>query len=199
MKIVLVGATGTIGKAVDEELSQAHEVIRVSRSKGDHLLDITNEQSIQALFEEIGEFDALVSTVGHVHFGEFSEMTAREYEIGLRNKLMGQVNLVLHGKKYIREGGSFTLTSGILNEDPIRMGSSAAMVNGALAGFVTGASIEMPKGIRLNLVSPNLVEESLEAFGDYFIGFNPVPAALAAKAYHKSVAGLQTGQIYRVF
>lgn len=199
MKIILVGATGTIGKAIDQELSQAHEVIRVSKSKSDYLVDLTDEDSIRALFEKVGEYDALVSAAGNVHFGDLADMTSKEYEIGLRDKLMGQVNLVLIGKETIRDGGSFTLTSGVLNEDPIRMGSSAAMVNGALAGFITGASIEMPRGIRLNLVSPTVVEEAWDAYGPFFPGFKAVPTSLVAKAYHKSVAGLQTGQIYRVY
>ncbi|MDF2690948.1 MAG: hypothetical protein K0S29_803, partial [Gammaproteobacteria bacterium] len=96
------------------------------------------------------------------------------------------------------DGGSFTLTSGLLNQDPIKFGSSAGMVNGALEGFVTAAAIEMPRGIRINIVSPTMIKESADSYASYFLGYVPVPASIAAQAYVKSVEGLQTGKTYRV-
>lgn len=198
MKIIVIGATGTIGTAVVQELSLRHEVVSVGKSHGDFSCDITQEKSLHALFQHVGPFDALVSTVGKVHFAPFKEMTASLYEIGLRDKLMGQVNLVLIGRQYIKTGGSFTLTSGILAHDPIRAGSSASMVNGAIESFVQAAAIEMAQGMRINAVSPSIITESLDAYGPYFYGFESTPARRAAVAYSKSVEGLQTGQIYRV-
>lgn len=146
MKILLVGASGTIGRAVQAELAQRHEVVRINRGSGDLRVDITDAASIRAMYAQAGAFDALVSTTGSVHFGPLAEFTAAEFDVGLRNKLMGQVNLVMLGLATIRDGGSFTLTSGLLNDDPIRLGASAAMVNGALDGFVRGAAIELPRG-----------------------------------------------------
>jgi NAD(P)-dependent dehydrogenase (short-subunit alcohol dehydrogenase family) len=125
-------------------------------------------------------------------------MAAADYEIGLNDKLMGQVNLVLIGRESISDAGSFTLTSGVLDADPIRFGSSASMVNGAINAFVVAAAIEMPRALRINAVSPGVIEEALEGFAPYFRGFEPVPAARAALAYSKSVEGAQTGRIYRV-
>ena len=199
MKIIVVGATGTIGRAVVGELKPRHEIVAVGHRGGEVQVDITSTDSIRKMYDRVGAFDALVSATGSVHFGEFMEMTEKEYDIGLRSKLMGQVNLVLLGRDRIADGGSFTLTSGILGEDPIRFGSSASMVNGALEGFVLGASIEIPRGIRINLVSPTVIEEAMPEYGPYFRGFDPVPAAKAALAYSKSVEGLLTGKVLKVY
>lgn len=198
MKIIVVGATGTIGKAVVEELSQRHTIVQVGHRSGDIKIDITDPNSIKAMYLSVGQFDAVVSTTGKVHFGALTEMTSKEYEIGLRDKLMGQINLVLIGQKHISEGGSFTLTSGILSHDPIRFGSSASMVNGAIDSFVKAAAIELPRGLRINSVSPTIVTESLPNYGEFFYGFESAPAARVALAYSKSVEGAQTGQVYNV-
>lgn len=198
MKIVVIGATGTIGNAVVNELSPRHEVIKVGKNSGDLQCDITDEKRIHELFKTVGEFDALVSTVGNVHFDVFEKMTNNLYQIGLQDKLMGQVNLVLIGREYIKDRGSFTLTSGILAHDPICTGTSASMVNGAIESFVYAASIEMPRGLRINVVSPTVILEAMPKYAPYFRGFEPVPVSRAALAYSKSVEGLQTGQIYRV-
>ncbi len=199
MKIIAVGGTGTLGKAVVKELSKRHSVVTAGRNSGDLRVDITDTKSIEKMYQEAGKFDAVVSTTGKVHFGEFTTMTSENYFVGLNNKLMGQVNLVLVGLRYINDNGSFTLTSGMLSDDPIRNGSSASMVNGAIDSFAIASAIEMPRGIRINAVSPTILTESVDAYGDYFIGFAPVDAARVAIAYSKSIDGAQTGQVYRVW
>jgi NAD(P)-dependent dehydrogenase (short-subunit alcohol dehydrogenase family) len=118
--------------------------------------------------------------------------------IGLRDKLMGQVNLVLVGRELIADGGSFTLTTGVLTYDPIRSGSSASMVNGAIEAFVRAAAIELPRGLRINAVSPGVILEAMPAYAPFFRGHEPVPAARAALAYAKSVEGARTGQVFAV-
>lgn len=198
MRIILIGASGTIGKAVKAELEQRHEVISAGRHSGDLLLDITDSDSIHAAFAKAGKFDAIVSCAGHAKWAPFAEMTAEDYELGLKDKLMGQVNLVLIGREYINEGGSFTLSSGVTDHDPIPMASSASMVATALSGFVMAAAIEMTKGMRINVVSPGVIEEAMNVFAPYFRGHNPVPAARAARGYAKSVEGLQSGQTFRI-
>ena len=198
MKIILVGASGTIGKAVAAELGARHEIVRASRTSGDIRVDIADPASIERLYEQAGPFDALICTTGKVYFGVFDQFTPEHFELGLRNKLMGQVNLVMSGIRHMRDGGSFTLTSGLLNEDPIREGVSAAMVNGGIEGFVRGAAIVLPRGLRINVVSPTVIEESLPSYGPYFRGSKPVPASEAALGYAKSVEGAQTGRIYRI-
>src|SRR6202012_496838 len=198
MKIILVGAGGTLGKAVDKALGARHEIVRVGRKSGDLQADITDAKSIENLYRKIGEFDALVSTAGDVHFGPLEEFTQDQFQIGLQSKLMGQVNLVILGIKHARAHGSFTLISGQINDDPIRFGASGAMVNGGLEGFVRSAAVELPRGLRINLVSPTMTEESSAAFGPFFPGQKAVMAAEAARGFAKSVEGPQTGRVYRI-
>ncbi|MDX5373309.1 MAG: short chain dehydrogenase [Pseudomonadaceae bacterium] len=198
MKIILVGASGTIGQAIDCELRERHDIVRVGRNSGELQVDITDPASIRRLFEQTGPFDALISAAGNAHFGALEELTAKEFAVGLDDKLMGQVNLVLIGREFANDGASFTLTSGVLSEDPIRYGAAVSTVNAALDGFVRAAAIELPRGLRINGVSPTILEESLPAYGPYFRGFKAVPAATVALAYAKSAEGRQTGQVYRV-
>ena len=198
MMVLVVGASGTIGRAIVEELGQRHEVITAGRSSGELQTDITDSTAIRTMFERAGSVDALVSAPGKVKFAPFENMEAEDYEIGLKDKLMGQVNLVLIGRDYLSDGGSFTLTTGVLDSDPIREGTSASMVNGAINAFVAAAAIEMPRGQRINVVSPGVIEEAMEVYAPFFRGFEPVPAARAALAYAKSVEGAQTGRVYRV-
>lgn len=198
MKILLVGAHGTLGKAIAAELSARHEIIAAGRTSGDVALDITDSGGIRRAFEKVGRVDAVISAAGHIKFAPLEQMSEEIYAVGLRDKLMGQVNLVLVGREFVNDGGSFTLTSGIVAEQPIRAGSSASMVNCAIEGWVRGAAIEMPRGLRINAVSPNVVVESMPSFGPFFRGFEPVPAARVALAYSRSVEGLQTGQVYKV-
>ncbi len=154
MKILLIGANGTIGSAVARELEQRHEVVRIGRTSGDFQVDISDSQSIRALFEKTGRFDALVCAAGNVTFAPLGEMTAEHFSLGLEDKLMGQVNLLLIGREYANDGASFTFTTGVLSHDPIRSGASAALVNGAIDSFVRAAAIELPRGLRVNSISP---------------------------------------------
>ncbi|WP_447774772.1 short chain dehydrogenase [Pseudomonas chlororaphis] len=198
MKILLIGANGAIGSAVDKELSQRHEIIRIGRTSGDFQVDISDSASIRALFEQTGTFDALICAAGNVTFVPLGEMSEQHFALGLQDKLMGQVNLLLIGREFANDGASFTFTSGILNRDPIRSGASAALVNGAIDGFVRAAAIELPRGLRVNSVSPTVLVEAMDSYAPYFRGYKPVPGADVALAYAKSVEGLQTGQTYIV-
>lgn len=198
MRVLIVGASGVIGRAVVAELGGRHELLTAGRTTGELKVDITSPGSIRAMFEQAGRVDAVVSTAGKVKFAPFEAMTADDYQIGIKDKLMGQVNLVLIGRDYLANGGSFTLTSGVLDHDPIRLGTSASMVNGAVNAFVVAAAIEMPRGQRINAVSPGVIQEAMEGYAPYFRGFEPVPAARAALAYAKSVEGARTGQVYGV-
>jgi NAD(P)-dependent dehydrogenase (short-subunit alcohol dehydrogenase family) len=199
MRILLVGASGTIGKAVERELGTRHDIITAGRTSGDVVMDLCDSSSIRAAFEKLGTLDAVIATTGKVHFGDFADMDDEKYRIGIDDKLMGQVNLVLIGRDYVADPASFTLTTGILAKDPIRYGSSASMVNGALESFVRASAIEMKPGLRINAVSPGVIREAMEGYGPFFQGHDPVPAARAALGYAKSVEGLQTGQVFEIF
>ncbi len=162
-------------------------------------VDITSPQSIRAMYEQTGRVDAVICAAGDAYFGRLEELTPERNEIAILSKLKGQINLVLLGQDYVNDRGSFTLTTGIIMDDPIVGGVSSAMAGGAVRAFVQAAAIELPRGIRINNVSPNVLEESMDSYGPFFPGFEPVPAARAAKAYRKSVEGAQTGQTYRVY
>lgn len=199
MKIALFGASGTIGRAIDAALASRHDIVRIGRNSGDLQADLTSADSVQALFERLGKVDAIISATGKLHFGPLAEMTAAQFSIGLNDKLLGQVNLALIGLHYLNDGGSITITSGIVSEQPIRHGANASAVNSALEGFVRGAAVELSRGLRINVVSPTIVTESVDAYGPYFPGFEPAPASRVAQAYVRSVEGAQTGQLFRVW
>lgn len=197
-KILLIGASGTIGQAVLANLAARHEVITVGRSSGEHRADFSQPGAVAALLKAVGKVDAIVSTAGNLHFGPLAEMTPEQFNLGLQDKLLGQVQLALLGQHYLNDGGSITLTSGIVGIEPIRNGANATAVNAAIDGFVAAAAIELPRGIRINAVSPTILTESVGSYGPFFPGFETVPAARAALAYQRSVEGGQTGRVYRV-
>lgn len=198
MKILVIGATGTVGQGIVQELAQDHQVIRVGKNHGDYQVDLSREESVKALFAQTGKVDAVIAATGGVHFGPLAEMTSEQFNHGLQDKLMGQVRLVLMGKAFVNPGGSFTLTSGILAQQPIRTGVNATAVNAALEGFVLAAAAEL-SGLRINAVSPTVLTESLESYGPLFPGFESAPAGRVALAYRRSVEGIDTGKVYRVW
>ncbi|MFL9627664.1 short chain dehydrogenase [Aeromonas jandaei] len=198
MKIVIVGASGTIGSAVSELLAKDHQVIRVGHSQGDATVDMRDPASIKALFAGLGQFDALVVASGNVAFNALTEMTDEQWQVGLQSKLMGQINLTRAAIPHLSDKGSITLISGILSEEPINWGVSATTINGAVEHFVKAAACELPRGLRINVVSPTVLAESMDKYADFFPGFVPVPAAKVAQAYKKSVLGIQTGQVFKV-
>ncbi|MDZ7840288.1 MAG: short chain dehydrogenase [Gammaproteobacteria bacterium] len=187
-----------MGSAACEALGARHELIRAGRSSGDVQCDITDADSIDAMYRQTGRVDAVVCATGHAHFGPLAEMTAEQFMLGLTDKVMGQVNVVLRGLDHVNDGGSFTLTSGVLDRDPIRQGANASTANAALAGFVSGASIEMPRGLRINVVSPGLLEVSAGKLGHLFPGHDPVSSRRVDLAFAKSVEGPPSGQVIRV-
>ncbi|WP_374330539.1 short chain dehydrogenase [Aestuariivirga sp.] len=195
MRILIVGGNGTVGKAAATELGRRHDIVRAGRSSGDLTVDVMSVDSVKAMYAKLGKVDAIITTVGHVHFGPVATMTPEQFRKGLDDKLMGQVNIVLLGMNHVNDNGSFTLTSGILDRDPVRQGANAAAVNGAIGAFVKGAAIEMPRGLRINAVSPGLLEDSAVKYDGFFPGHEPVSAARVGLAYAKSVEGALTGQV----
>lgn len=194
MKVLVVGANGDIGKVACEALSERNEVIRAGRSASDVKVDISDPVSIAEMYRTVGPLDAVVSTAGDAHFAALADQTKETFMIGLTQKVMGQVNLVLQGLDHLNDGGSFTLTSGVLDRDPIPMASNAAAANGALGGFVKAAALELKRGLRINVVSPEVLEISMPRYGDWFRGHIPVSSEKVGAAYVKCVEGAITGQ-----
>ena len=199
MKILIVGGTGTIGKKVSGHFAKTHEVLTAGRNSGDVTVDITDSRSIAAMFESIGKVDAVVCIAGEAKWAAFDGMTEEDYFVGLKSKLMGQVNLVRIGQNYVNAGGSFTLSTGILADHPVALTTSAAMVNGGIHSFVKAVSLELKNGIRINVVSSGLVEDAVDKYEAYFPGHNPIPMRKVVNGYVKSVQGKSTGEIIRMY
>jgi len=192
MRVIVVGGTGTIGSAVVAALSARHEVVVAGRKSGVITVDLASPDSIRAMFQSVGKFDAIVCAAGQAKFGSLDDLTDADYLFSFSNKLMGQANLVRIGRQFIADGGSLTLTTGVLGQEPIKGSASISMVNAGLEGFVRAAALELPRGIRVNVVSPPWVTETLVARK-----MAPSPgmsAARVAQAYLASVEGTMTGQ-----
>jgi len=199
MRILIVGGNGTIGKKVSDHFLKKHEVIIAGRNAGDVTVDITDSKSIEAMFASLGAVDAVVCIAGEAKWDAFENLTEDDFYIGLRSKLMGQVNLVRIGQEYVNPGGSFTLTTGILADHPVVMTASAAMVNGGIHSFVKAACLELKNSVRINVVSSGLVEDAVEKYEAYFPGHNPIPMGKVVNGYVKSVEGAGTGRVIRIY
>ncbi len=199
MKILLVGGNGTIGKKVAAHLNEKHEVVIAGRKTADVHVDIKDKDSILSMFEQVPLIDAVVCTAGEAKWDNFNDLTEEDFYLGIRSKLMGQVNLVQIGKNFINSGGSFTLTTGILGEDPVARTTSAAMVNGAIHSFVKAVSLEIENDIRINVVAPGLVEDAYEKYKTFFPGFNAVPMDKVVNGYVRSVEGRIRGEVIRIY
>lgn len=198
MKILVVGGNGTIGKKVVQRLSQKHEIIIAGRNSGDVKVDFSDARSIAKMFENVGKVDAVVAIAGDAKWDKFRNLSEEDFYIGIKSKLMGQVNVVRIGQAYLNAGGSFTLSTGILADDPVDMTTSAAMVNGGIHSFVKAVALELENGIRINAVCADLVEDAYEKYKDYFPGNTPVPMDKVVDGYVKSVEGKITGRILRI-
>jgi NAD(P)-dependent dehydrogenase (short-subunit alcohol dehydrogenase family) len=199
MKILLIGASGTIGKRIKAELAKKHEIVTASRSGADVEVDITDAASIEKMYESVDNVDAVICAAGPAKFGPFSELTEDDFYVGIRGKMMGQVNLVRIGQKYLNNNGSFTLTTGILAEEPIVGSAAVSLINGGVNSFVLAAALELPRDLRVNVVCPTVVEDSAEAYADFFPGFDPAPMQKVVNGYVRCLGTKMTGRILRVY
>lgn len=195
-KILLIGATGTIGSAIADRLAGSNEVIRVGNRRGDETVDLASRTAILELFRKIGAFDALVSAAGASRFGSAATASDEDFMVGIHNKLMGQVNLVRLAPGHITDGGSITLTTGLLARDPGPGTAPTALVNAGLEGFVRAAALDLAPRLRLNAVSPIFVTETAEKMGMPPAG--TLSAVETAKAYQVALEGEMTGQVLDV-
>lgn len=199
MKILIIGGNGTIGNTLTKHFKAEHEVIVAGRKNADIKVDIADSASIETMFKNLGKVDAIICAAGEAKWANFNDLTEEDYYIGFKSKLMGQVNLVRIGQNYLKSGGSITLTTGILADNPVIKTASAAMVNGAIHSFVKAVVLEIENGVRVNVVSAGMVEDAYEKYRDYFPGHNPVPMEKVVNGYVRSVLGKDNGQIIRIY
>ncbi|MEO7539847.1 MAG: short chain dehydrogenase [Pyrinomonadaceae bacterium] len=198
MKILLVGASGTIGKKVAAVMSKKHEVIGASRSGADVEVDITDPASIERMYGSVSNVDAVVCAAGPAKFGPFGDLTEEDFYIGIRGKMMGQVNIVRVGLRYLNDNGSFTLTTGILSDEPVVGSVAVALINGGVNSFSVAAAQEMPRGMRINVVCPTVVEDSMDEYADFFTGYDAVSMERVVNGYVRCVEGRINGRILRI-
>jgi NAD(P)-dependent dehydrogenase (short-subunit alcohol dehydrogenase family) len=197
MKAIVIGS-GTIGSAVKKALEEkGHEVVSVGRKSGDYQADISDPESLRALFGRIGSFDAVANAAGDVSFGPLTQTTDEQWASSIQSKGMGQINLVRAALPFIADNGSFTLVSGVLTDEYIQGGTIATSVNLLVEGFVKGAAVELPRGLRINCISPTLLTESV-AYYAYFPGFIPVSAWEVGQAYLRAMSTPITGRILKL-
>ncbi len=196
MKMIIVGATGTMGRHLTNAFEKENEVITAASKGGDIQVDITSTASIENMYQQVGAFDALISTAGPTFVGPWSKMTDKEFRKGVEGKMMGQINLVLIGQHYINPKGSFSLITGALTHDPQKNFANAAAANGAVEAFVRAAAIELGNGIRINAVSPTVIENSPQYF-PFFPGDIPVTMQQLEFGFRKAVFGANTGQVIK--
>ena len=190
MKIIVIGATGTIGTAVADALEAKHEVVRASR-RGDMRVDVGDPQSISALFASVSNIDAVVCCAANVELIPLASLSDDDLAFGLKSKLLGQVNLVRRALGHLRDSGSITVTGGTL-ADPTPGSAIGALVNAGLEGFVRSAALDMPRGLRVNAVSPGWIKETLDRMGMDSAG--TATARNVARAYMEAVEGTMQGQ-----
>lgn len=194
VKILVVGATGTIGKAIVEAMKSGNEIVPVSHKSTPITVELSSVASIKKMYEAVGKVDAVISAAGDARFKPLDQLTDEDFEYTLHNKLMGQVNLVRYGFSHVADGGSFTLTSGILSKTPMVGSGVISLINAGLEGFARAAALEAPRRIRVNVVSPPWVTETLIAYK--MDPTHGLPAAQVAKTYAASVAAKESGQVF---
>ena len=197
MKILIIGGTGVIGKKVTERLVRSHAVIVAGQQTGSILVDMEKPESIAGMFRNTGHFDAIVCIIGGAKWDRIEKLSEEDYYHAIRSKLMGQVNLVRIGKDFVTGGGSITLTTGILGDEPQPGTTAAAMVNGAIHSFVKAVDLELDT-LRVNVVCPDVVEDSWNKLKDFFPGHTPVPMDKVVDGYIKSIEGNIRGEIIRI-
>jgi NAD(P)-dependent dehydrogenase (short-subunit alcohol dehydrogenase family) len=199
MRVLIVGASGTIGAYLSERFCQAHEILPASRNSEEYKLDIEDTESIEGLFQKVNNINAVICCAGEARWADFDQLQESDFLSGINSKLMGQVNLTRIASKYLKRPGSITLTSGILSEDPVKGSAIASMVNGGIQSFVLAASREIDPNIRLNVVCPGLIEASAEKYAAHFPGHQAISMEKLFLGYQKCLEGGIQGQIVKIF
>jgi NAD(P)-dependent dehydrogenase (short-subunit alcohol dehydrogenase family) len=198
MKVVLFGASGVIGTAVSNALKvKGHEVIEVSRKAGEFQADIRIMETLKTVYKKIGNFDAVACAAGDVFPAPIEQTTDEQWANSFQSKAMGQINLVRAGLPFIADKGSFTMVSGVLTDEVTHACTIGTTINHTVEGFVKGAATELPRGLRINCISPTVLTES-KAYHPYFPGFIPVDVYEVGQAYLRAISNPITGRIIKL-
>lgn len=197
MKIIVVGASGTMGSHLVRALGSEHEIVQANSSSGDIQVDIASPESIENMFRQVSTFDALICTAGPTYVGPWQSLNHKTFKKGIEGKMMGQINLVLIGQHYINPNGSFTLITGALTHEPQLNFANASAANGAVEAFVRAAAIELKNGVRINAVSPTVIEDSPQYF-PFFPGEIPTTMRALEFGFRKSIFGADTGRVIQL-
>jgi NAD(P)-dependent dehydrogenase (short-subunit alcohol dehydrogenase family) len=191
MKAVVIGSSGTIGKAVTQLLrDKGYQVVEGSRSTQPSI-DITDPASIDNFFNQVEEVDVIVTAAGDAAFVSLEELSDQQVQFSANSKLLGQVNVVRKGLPRLRAGGVFVITGGFLVYAPAPKTSMYTMVNAGLEGFARAAALDLSGDRRIVIVHPPWVAETAAA-----LGMDPRPwpsAATTAIAYLAAIEGNQNG------
>jgi len=198
MKILIIGASGTIGKPLFDSLKNEHEVFGAYRNSAEYPADTRDMESIRSLLKKLPKLDAVINAAGHAVWKDFDLLTENDYFEGIKDKLMGQVNLVHTAKDFLNPNGSITLTTGILADHPEPQSAALALVNGALHSFVMAAAPQLKNNIRLNIVAPGAIKGTIED-GKLFAGHVPVAIEAVIDVYKQALSGTKTGQVFKIY
>ncbi|WP_395338144.1 short chain dehydrogenase [Ningiella sp. W23] len=164
--ILVIGASGLLGGEVVKLLSHNHHVIKSSYNDNAYPVDITDINSINTLLLKTGKVDGIICTAGMVRFVEWSKASDDDWAHGLKNKLMGQINLLRYGARYLNDGGCMVLTTGALAQHPIAGSAIVSTVNAGVEAAVKSAALELnDTNIRITAVSPGWVKETMQSMG----------------------------------
>jgi NAD(P)-dependent dehydrogenase (short-subunit alcohol dehydrogenase family) len=193
LRILVIGASGTIGREVVKALASGNDIVEAGRTHGKIKVDVRDVASIRAMYKAAGKLDAVIAAAGSGAWKPLPQLTDEDFTISLGHKLMGQVNVIRYGFDSVSDGGSITVTSGVLSKTPVVNGAAISLVNAGLEGFTRAAALEAPRGIRVNVVSPPWVSETLKEMGQD--PSHGLPASQVARAYVDSVKGKMSGQV----
>ncbi|MGL1920780.1 MAG: short chain dehydrogenase [Hyphomicrobiales bacterium] len=197
--ILLVGASGTIGKAIYNNLKTDYNIITAGRQNADLILNVNDRQSIDKAFENLKNIDGVINTFGALPFEPFDQINMQDFANGMNDKFLGQANIVQAILPKLNHGASIVLTSGILNHQPIHTGVLAAAANGAIDGFGQALALELGGKARVNIVSPSMVADSIEAYGAYFDGYEVTQMDDLVNAYRRCLSGIINGKVIKLF
>jgi len=187
-RVLVIGSSGLLGSHLVKALQGKADVVEASFSRAPLHVDIADPASLRRLFAQVGTVDAIACAAGMARFVPWASATDDDWAHGVANKLMGQVNVARLGAPHVRDGGAITLTTGVLAQHPIPGGAIFTTANAAVEGFARAAAVEIGSRVRVNVVSPGWITETLVA-----MGMDPAPGLPASEAAGFYIRQMESG------